>query len=289
MKKLLSVILLFSLVIANAQKIDTIFASKDNSIFSENANGAAGASTELFAGQIGGLGSNALRRALIKFELAGLVIDTANIDSVKVYFFSTKNSSSTDRTHTLHKLTKDWGEGTSVNSQGKPGTASTGEATWDFAKSTSTAWSTKGGDFVSDASGSATVSTVSSVLFSSNNKMLEKDVISWIKSPNSNNGWIMKGDEQNSKSIKWFASRTNQTESRRPRLLIYSTLTLSTNDALLVSNDFAFNIYDVIGNLKAQGDNYNYSETFSNLPSGMYIVKKEYSNGKVDTRKVIKR
>lgn len=203
---------LFKIVPAAASS--TLVADRDNSIYSElpsNSNGAG----ELFAGLI--VNTSGIRRALMHFDLSSVPAgSTVSSAAVTMQVTKTSFATSGDFNFSLHRLTRNWGEGTSFGT-GTGAAAQPGEATWHQAMAGSTPWTTTGGDFTSPASASRLVGNLGSYTWSSAG--LASDVQGWIDSPSSSFGWILRGDEATA-SAKIFASREAPTIGHRPTLSI---------------------------------------------------------------------
>src|SRR5919205_2968219 len=108
LKLYLAFIGILLLKLALSQTTVTIPASMDNTIYSENNNVSNGAGQNFFAGVTN---RGAIRRALLRFDLsaipAGAVVSSATLN---LYVNRKAAASQGIR---IHKLTKDWGEGTS--------------------------------------------------------------------------------------------------------------------------------------------------------------------------------
>ncbi|QJE97206.1 PQQ-dependent sugar dehydrogenase [Luteolibacter luteus] len=192
---------LYKIVATATEQTANLVADRDNAIFSDFPGNSSGAG-DLYAGQIAN--SPAYRRALIHFNLSSIPAG-ADVTSAEVTLQVTKVGPSTggDFTFGLHRLTADWGEGTSVSlGQGAP--ADEGEATWEDAKFNQLSWDTPGGDFVAGDSASRVVSNLGTYTWSAAG--LAADVQSWVDQPASNFGWILRGDETTA-SAKVFGAR----------------------------------------------------------------------------------
>src|SRR5262245_36670583 len=155
MKHLLGfAVLLLALVPVGAAGNTAIMgASKDNTIFANNVNNSAGGWVGLTAGT-NGMGGN--RRGLIAFDIAGNIPAGSTITSAELtLYLADISSNSMNQTIELHRLTRDWGEGTANNSSpsfggtGMGAPANPGDATWNEAMFGSVAWTSPGatGDF----------------------------------------------------------------------------------------------------------------------------------------------
>ncbi len=191
---------LFKLVEAEIENLQ-LQADRDNSIYSEHTSNSNGLG-DLFAGLIANF--SAMRRALIRFDLSGLppgaTVATASV-TMEVNKVGTPTGGDFD--FTLHRLTRDWGEGTSSGTgTGAPATA--GEATWLQSAFGSQAWTIPGGDFVATAS--ATTSVGAPDLYTWSSPDLASDVQGWLDQPATRFGWILRGNET-TPSAKVFSSR----------------------------------------------------------------------------------
>jgi hypothetical protein len=204
----------------------TIEPSHDNTIFSENTLESNGSGSHIFSGKIQNGG--ALRRALIKFDLAALPSD-AQIDSVQLWLYVYRSAKLTSKSHLfeLHRLTSNWGEGTS-NGNGSGAAAQIGDATWSQSFYPSTNWITSGGDY--DTFASATTTThfsdfpITKAIWESSQMIT--DITNWKNLPTTNFGWVLIGEESTDGSAKGFFSRDTPSPFNvyRPKLNIYYTL-----------------------------------------------------------------
>jgi hypothetical protein len=136
-----------------------------------------------------------------------------------------------DPTVSLHRVSQDWGEGSSFQNGGMGAAAQNNDATWlytfyDFATpAASPTWATPGGDFSETASASVVISddlgggqlfTWSSAI----DAQMVADVQSWLDNPLNNFGWLLKGDE----SAGQTAKRLNSGESATPPALVITYL-----------------------------------------------------------------
>lgn len=196
-------------------------AAKDNTLYQSSIGATSnGAGQGLFAGRTN---NNSLRRALVQFDIASAIPAGATIESVELTLSVTRTATQI-QSFSLHRVTADWGEGNSdaaANEGGGAG-AVAGDATWTHTFSPVQTWQTPGGDFVSTASAQLNAQGNNSYTWDSN-AALVSDVQSWIENPGSNFGWIMLGDEVETKSAKRFGSRESNSESARPRLVITFT------------------------------------------------------------------
>jgi glucose/arabinose dehydrogenase len=183
----------------------------DNTLYEDDEGDVSnGAGKGLFFGKTGADGDELLRRALVRFDLSGIP-SNAVINSVEVSFVINQvPPSGAADSATLHPVNKDWGEGASdpFGAEGQGAPAQTGDATWLHTFFDSATWSNPGGDYEPLASATAAFGTGNGeVLTFSSSPELIADVTSWVKSPASNHGWILRGDEIRSQNARRVASR----------------------------------------------------------------------------------
>ena len=135
--KLISLLLLTFLAFPSAgyasESIEVqIGAAKDNTLY-ESATGSLsnGSGEHFFVGQTAAGGGFKIRRGLIAFNIASNIPAGATIQSA-VLTLSMNRTISGNQTVSLHKLTADWGEGTSdaPGGEGQGAAATTNDATW---------------------------------------------------------------------------------------------------------------------------------------------------------------
>ena len=205
---------------------------KDNTIYQENTN--SNALGQIFAGRTNGTGGTTFRRGLLAFDVAGNVPAGAIIDSASLGLFVTQGGAATFR---LHKLTADWGEGTSqaVGGQGRGAAPTTNDATWVHRFFSTQLWSVQGGSIAGVISASATAGGLSTTTSWSAAAMVA-DVQGWLDSPGSNFGWLIKSNnEATPGTATRFASR--ESASNRPTLTINYSLPDQDGDGVTDSAD----------------------------------------------------
>lgn len=213
-----------------AQQEVVLTPIRDNTLYEHEAGGLSnGVGEHLFTGRVGPGGGGGIRRAVMAFDVAAAVPEGAAINDVVLTLNMSRTIGGTHMT-TLHRLTADWGEGTSDASTvgtGEEGigiTPTTNDATWIHTFFDSDMWAAPGGDFLQATSASQEVSVIGQYTFTSE-EMID-DVQQWLDDPSSNFGWILVGNEESTNTTKRFDSRENTTEQNRPRLtIIYSTNT----------------------------------------------------------------
>ncbi len=123
----------------------------------------------------------------------------------------------------MHRVAKNWGEGTSnatlgAGGGGAGGSATTGDATWLHTFFDTERWEKPGGDFTAAASSSVEVAANGDYVWRS--ATMVDDVQAWVDHPDSNFGWLLRGDENSVSTAKRFGSRESGTP---PVLLVQFT------------------------------------------------------------------
>lgn len=222
---LLTILALVLSAPAAAQTSVDLAPDKDNTLY-EDANGTLsnGQGAGLFAGTTGGRGPGIVR-GLLHFDLSSALPANARLDSVRLTMNMSRTNSGAHPI-SLHRVSMDWGEGSSVasgNGGGNGGPAQSGDATWLHTFFNTNLWSTPGGSF--NASPSATTMVSGNGSYSWRGAGLTADVQAWLDGASSNFGWTVRGTESGSGTAKRFDSREGNTP---PRL----TLFFSTGTAL---------------------------------------------------------
>jgi hypothetical protein len=198
---------------------------KDNTMFEESGDLSNGAIAYVFAGQTQGLSGSAVsRRALLAFAISDSILAGAVIDSVQLTMHVSKVRTTTLRATSLHRVTADWGEGTSNSGGGGGGgtTATTNDATWVYRFWNTVSWTTPGGDF--NAGASATTSIGGNGFYTWKSAQMATDVQGWLDTPANNFGWVMIGVETTAGTAKRFDSRESGTAADRPNLKVFYTI-----------------------------------------------------------------
>lgn len=204
---------------------------QDTTLIQENPNYANGAGTNLF---IGAISSGQVRRALLKFDLSVIPAGSQITDvSLKFLLNRAARNSALDDQAALHRLTANWGEGTSATTGGGGDQASPQDATWLYrfyggSGIPQLPWSFAGGDFNAIASGSVTIGSIGYYQIPSTPQLIA-DVQAWIAAPATNFGWIMLGPETDQQDARRITSRESGSSADRPTLTI--TFTPAAQDA----------------------------------------------------------
>ncbi|NNL56637.1 MAG: DNRLRE domain-containing protein [Pseudomonadales bacterium] len=177
------------------------------------ANGAGGS---LFAGRTG-QSRGGLRRGAVQFDVASALPPGAIITAASLRLFMLP-SNQDPATVRLHRLLQRWHEGSSVSDGGSGAPASEGDTTWLHTDYATAQWKKPGGHYVARSSADTVVGS-SAVYVWSDKKMLT-DLRSWQHSSRINFGWLIIGDEDQSQSVKKFASREAGDNGKKPVLII---------------------------------------------------------------------
>ena len=201
----------------------TLQASKDNTLFDLNDQNqylSNGAGDDLFTGMTDRLER---RRAVIAFDLSSIPAGST-VTSVTLTLRLSRTRAANE-TVTLHRLTADWGEGTSDSTSGGGGQGATptaGDATWIHRFFSTLLWTTPGGDFVATPSGFAVIGGQNGP-YAWTGAGLTGDVQDWLNAPATNFGWLVKGNEAAQQTAMRFDSSENGTLANRPVLSVTFT------------------------------------------------------------------
>lgn len=289
-----------------AQQSMDLSPSKDNTLFEDvSGNLSSGSGTSIYSGQTGATGSEALRRAVIAFDFSNIPAGaTITKVTLKLNLEQGKGSNSS---MSLHSLTSNWGEGSSISPAGQGAQAQNNDATWIHTFYNAQMWTTPGGDYTSTASATTNVSTTAMTYEWTSAQMLA-DVQGWIADGATNFGWILIGDET-SQSAKKFASKEHATVSLRPVLTVEYTEDKSsvaqlnaadisvypnpTTDKVTIKLNSNFNnatveVVDLLGNVISSTTlNTNATISIADKPKGIYYVIVKTEKGTV-TKKITK-
>jgi len=182
-------------------------AAKDNTLYeSQNGTLSNGSGIYTFTGVTA---FTEIRRGLLTFDIAGAVPSGATIENVTLTLQMSKTIAPALPV-SLHRATKDWGEGAS-DAGGEEGTgtsAAAGDATWIHTFSPTDFWDAPGGDYENSASATELVDAEGLYSWSSEGMVL--DAQSWLDDPGNNFGWVVVGDESTNVTAKRFNSRENE-------------------------------------------------------------------------------
>ncbi len=199
-----------------------ISPSKDNTLYEDvQGDRSNGIGSYIFVGSTG-QAIDFRRRALIAFDLTGIIPDGSIIQTVTLTLnLSNEPFQAPATAITLRKLLGDWGEGISdaIGAEGSGAIATTNDATWLHKFYDTNFWALAGGDFSSTVSGSITVDNLGLHTVASTAQMVA-DVQDWLDNPTANFGWLLLGNETLSQTARRFDSRENPTMANRPVLTV---------------------------------------------------------------------
>lgn len=199
--------------------VTTLHPDIDNTLV-ETTDGALslGASIHIFSGRIGfHAGLPTLRRALLRFDIAGAIPEGAVIESATLMMY-VQLTNAGPQPMTLHRCLASWGEGTSDGFGGAGAPSTRGDATWLHRFWPDVPWENPGGDFDREASAEAVVGFIGPYEWTS--ETLAADVQAWLDDPDGNHGWMVIGYEDEIQTVKAFASRHHPDPSTWPTLVI---------------------------------------------------------------------
>jgi hypothetical protein len=195
--------------------------SKDNTLFqTSNGSSSNGRGEHLFAGATG---SRSIRRAVLAFDIAAQIPPGSRVSRASLTV-TVSRAISEDAPMTLHRVTADWGEGTSNAGSFRDGNgdgSTPGDATWVHTFFPNQRWAAPGGDFAAAADANGIAGSFGPATFASSETMIAR-VQEWLDQPASNFGWMVRVDENDSGSAKQLISREGP-EAERPQLTIEFT------------------------------------------------------------------
>ena len=278
---------------SNAQITKTLKFCNDNTMYEEFPNNSNGAGEHFFAGTT--VPGNK-RRGLIKFDaLLEFIPPCATIQSVSLTLHMSRTISGPMNVQ-LRRALEDWGESFS-DAPGEEGFGTQAEsfdATWRYTFYNTDSWSTAGGVFASDTSAITSVDQIGYYTWSS--PKMAAEVQSWLRSPNSNFGWVLIGNESATASAKRFDSRENIDTNFVPRLTVtYVNNTLPLNLAMYIEGFWdgvtmvqdtvtvllrnQTSPYAIVDTEKGIVDNFgNVTVCFDNAAAGTYYVVVKHRN-----------
>jgi hypothetical protein len=194
----------------------TLGAGRTNTLYQDSTGQwANGAGQSLF---VGTTATGEVRRGLIFFDTSGIPAGSV-VTGVSLSLNMSRTIAATQPV-SVHRALMAWGSGAS-NATGQEGTgaqAQAGDATWLHTFYDDQFWDTPGGDFKSDASGTALVTGSGRYTWSGAGMI--SDVQGSIDAPGDNLGWFLIGQEDAPTTAKRFDTHLHQTASRWPSLEI---------------------------------------------------------------------
>jgi hypothetical protein len=213
------------LALASAARADviTIGAAHDNTLFSDLTGSTSnGSGPALIVGRAGSFSQAPIRRALIAFDVAAFVPAGATITSASLVL-SNSGGNVGPRNIELHRVDASWGEGASLATNGQGAPAQPGDATWLHRFYPNVFWSAQGGDFAAASSATLAIDQLGILTFPST-ALAVADVQSWLDTPATNFGWLVKLDvETIPLTTRLIDSREAPDVNLRPQLVIAFT------------------------------------------------------------------
>jgi hypothetical protein len=203
--------LLCGLLLVSSLRAETVTLEPVADTFiSERFAGPNGSSPELVMGTQGIVANGARNRGLMKFDLTSIPTN-AFIDSVSLRVNVNKRAAGGEGSlFHLHAVKVPWTESA---------------GTW-FIRSAGQNWIEPGGaagtDYAEDSSGNAFVGGIGAVTFDSTTGLVA-NVTAWLNSPASNNGWLIKTEDE---SVEFTAGRFSARENPNtaPQLTVEYTV-----------------------------------------------------------------
>jgi spore coat protein A len=152
----------------------------------------------------------AVRRALIRFDIAAAITAGSTIDAVTLTLNVNLTTDNQDTTMTLHPIFQAWGEGTvdcRASGGGKGDEANPGDATWLDAKFQQVPWTTAGGDRGPASASSVVPLSGDAIWDGAVYPAMIIQVQNWLDTPSSNHGWLVMDEELRDASARRFGSR----------------------------------------------------------------------------------
>jgi hypothetical protein len=175
-----------------------------------------GSGPHLFAGR-NSASSNSIRRALLQFDVAGHLPSGSVVTGALLALHMSQTNAGAEIV-SLHRVVAAWGEGASWASGGSGAPSEPGDATWIHTFHEGGFWGYPGGDLTA-SSASAVVDGPGYYAWGSTDGMLA-DVQSWLDDPATNHGWLLRGNEAASSTVKRFDSREHDDRAMRPVLTV---------------------------------------------------------------------
>jgi spore coat protein A len=198
-------------VLLNPAKDNTLYQTYTGSTTNSNGQGE-----HLFAGRTS---DGYIRRGLMMFNLTNAIPAGSTITGASLTLYMSRTRDTADDV-TVHLALANWGEGTSnaAQEEGRGIQATSGDATWLHRFYPTGFWAAAGGEFRVAPSATTSVNRDGPYTWSSTG--IVADVRFWFNNPGSNFGWLMRGNEIDTKTAKRFDSREATSFSQRPVLRV---------------------------------------------------------------------
>lgn len=224
---------------AGASQAVTLLPSQDTPIYADDglttstfATHSNGAGETLF---VGTNGTGSARRSLIRFDLSVLPLGTV-VSKARLTLFCDRQPDSEYETMVLHRVTEAWTTGASnsdaLGTPGQGGQAEPGDSTWYYRSwpgpnsPDGLKWSQPGAAFdpaiiASQQVGPLSVGGDPNSVYVWSGKAMIANLNDWLADPASNFGWIMTGNETQTRSVKRFISSEGRVNNwLKPNLIL---------------------------------------------------------------------
>lgn len=199
-------------------------ASADNTLYQNDQGSVSnGTGQHLF---VGNNSQGNTRRAVLRFQIDGMVPDGAVVESVSLMMYVSQANAGPMSVN-LRALTNAWGEGSSdaPGPEGSGAMAADQDATWLHRFFPTMTWNSPGGDFSPNISAQAVVEAPGYYLWTGSKSSMPTsimlaDVQQWVDRPDLNFGWLLMGEEDGFSNAKRFNSRNHPDDQLHPMLTI---------------------------------------------------------------------
>jgi hypothetical protein len=232
----------------------TLFPSADCTLIELRPSNSIGAATWFSAGTTQNGNSN---RALLKFDVAAAVPAGSIITDVglKIWVTRTPVDGNADSSFSLRRVLRPWAEGANPGPDTNPGyglPALPGDATWSHCFWGTNEWSIPGGqegvDFSSEFSATKYIAGIDAEGYFFESGGTIGDVQLWLDHPESNFGWMLKTEEEESIfTARRFGSRELEDPFESPQLTITFLLPLAITNVHVMSNRLALTFNADVG------------------------------------------
>ena len=210
-------VLLLGFSSASAETV-VLEAVQDATLIEDPAGALANGSGVFFFIGRTGQPEGALRRAVVRFDVAAAVPQAAILDAVSLSLYMWPSNPEPHEIR-LHRVQSAWEEGPSSSSGGAGSPSEPGDVTWRHTSYDTLLWVGPGGDFVARESSVLEVADAGAYTWPSTNQLLT-DARLWLHVPKRNFGWLLVGDEVAARSVKSFVSREHSDITLRPTLTV---------------------------------------------------------------------
>ncbi|MBC7771647.1 MAG: DNRLRE domain-containing protein, partial [Pyrinomonadaceae bacterium] len=202
----------------------TLSPTKDNTLISDDGGSSNGMGFGIFCGRTQQR-INLTLRGLLHFDAAASIPAGSTITSVSLHLQATMGAPNSGlQPASVHAVLANWGEGTSVGFGGSGAKSTVGDATWLHTYFSDQFWTNPGGDFDPAVLAVQQVDWTGGPIVWGTTPALVASVQSWITSPATNFGWLLRGAEDQPATARQFASREyEENPAYRPTLVIEFT------------------------------------------------------------------